>query len=116
MATLLRMATATVLLLAAGSAAALDAQAERGRAVIAAHGCAACHLIPGIRGAQGRVGPPLTRMGRRVYIAGLLPNTRAAMVRWLRDPPAVDPTTAMPAVGLSEADAQAAAAYLSTLR
>jgi cytochrome c1 len=35
---------------------------------------------------------------------------------WLRDPPAIDPATAMPNLGLSEAEALDVAAYLYTLR
>ena len=34
------------------------------------------------------------------------------MVRWLMDPPAVNPRTAMPDTGLRQADAEAIAAYL----
>jgi cytochrome c1 len=38
------------------------------------------------------------------------------MVRWLREPQAVDPLTAMPPLGVSERDARDIAAYLATLR
>jgi cytochrome c1 len=37
------------------------------------------------------------------------------MIRWLRDPPAVDASTAMPNLGLSEAEARDIAAYLLAL-
>lgn len=89
---------------------------ESGRALIAAQGCTACHRIPGIRMPQGSVGPRLGNFGRRAYIAGHLPNRPAVLVAWLRDPPAIDPGTAMPALGLTEAEAQHIAAYLYTLR
>jgi cytochrome c1 len=91
---------------------------ERGREVIEHAGCANCHAIPGVRSAAGaaRVGPPLTDFGRRVYVAGLLPNTPEALARWIFDPQSVNPGTAMPRVGLTEAQARAAAAYLSSLR
>jgi cytochrome c1 len=89
---------------------------EAGRVLIAAYGCNACHRIPGIRQANGRVGPPLDGFGRRAYIAGRLPNRPAMLTTWLRDPTAIDPLTAMPAVGLSEAEARHIAAYLYTLR
>ncbi|HEX6210600.1 MAG TPA: cytochrome C1, partial [Methylomirabilota bacterium] len=49
----------------------------RGRAVIREFGCGACHTIPGVRGARGLVGPPLTAFARRTYVAGRLPNTPA---------------------------------------
>ena len=38
------------------------------------------------------------------------------MIRWLIDPQAVEPGTAMPNLGMSEADARHIAAYLYTLR
>jgi cytochrome c1 len=36
-------------------------------------------------------------------------------VAWIRNPPAIDPLTAMPASGLGEAAARDVAAYLYTL-
>jgi cytochrome c len=89
--------------------------AARGAELIKQHGCGGCHIIPGIRLADGLVGPPLNHMGKRVYIAGLLRNTPANMIRWLRDPQGVVPCNAMPDMGLSEDQARDIAAYLSTL-
>ena len=87
-----------------------------GRAIIAARGCTACHQIPGVRTPAGFVGPPLTGFGRRAYVAGRLPNRPAVLTSWLRDPPALDPQTAMPSVGLDDNQARHVAAYLYTLR
>jgi cytochrome c len=89
---------------------------ERGASTIRRFDCGSCHTIPGIRGARGVVGPPLTAMARRTYIAGRLPNRPDNLVRWVRDPHAVDELTAMPAVGLDEQQARDVAAYLYTLR
>lgn len=89
--------------------------AARGAELIKQHGCGGCHIIPGIRRADGLVGPPLNHMGKRVYIAGLLRNTPANMIKWLRDPQGVVPGNAMPDMGLSEDQARDIAAYLSTL-
>jgi cytochrome c len=89
---------------------------EEGRQTIAAFGCGACHTIPGVRGANGLVGPPLLWWSRRTYIAGELPNTPDNMVRWIRDPQRVEPGTAMPALGLTDQQARDVAAYLYTLR
>ncbi len=75
-------------------------------------GCGSCHTIPGVFGAHSQVGPPLTGMGGRMYIAGVLTNTPEHMVRWIRDPQSVDSATAMPDVGASERDARDIAAYL----
>jgi cytochrome c2 len=85
---------------------------ERGRVEIARAGCGACHVIPGIRGARGRVGPPLGDFRRRIYIAGRLPNTPEALALWIQDPPAIKPGTAMPAVGVDAPAARDMAAYL----
>ncbi len=90
--------------------------ARRGPVLIAAFGCAACHTVPGVAGAHGNVGPPLTRFGKRVYIAGMLRNTPPNLVRWIRDPQSVVPGNAMPNMGITDAEARDIAAYLYTLR
>jgi cytochrome c2 len=88
---------------------------ERGRDALERFECSACHVIPGIRGAESFVGPPLDGFGRRVQLAGRFANTPEVLVRWLMDPPAMKANTAMPAVGVSERDARDIAAYLYTL-
>jgi cytochrome c2 len=88
---------------------------EIGRQLIEHYGCGACHRIPGVPEADGLVGPPLDSMGRRSFIAGQLPNTPDNMVRWLRDPPKVDPGNAMPDLGISTEEARNIAAYLAGL-
>lgn len=87
-------------------------QAARGRAAIERFGCAACHTIPGIASHGAQVGPPLVAMRERGYLAGVLPNTPQNMVRWLRHPTEVDSLTAMPDLGLTEAEAADIAAFL----
>lgn len=89
--------------------------AEIGRDLISSYGCGSCHRVPGVRGADGLVGPPLDAMGRRTFIAGRLANTQENMIRWLVDPLAVDPRTAMPDLDVSEADAAHMSAYLAGL-
>lgn len=88
----------------------------RGRSLIRAYGCGSCHTIPGVRGANSMVGPPLIGIRHRTYIAGVLENTPENLVRWIHDPQAVDPRTAMPYLGVSPAEARHIAAYLYTLR
>jgi putative membrane protein len=90
--------------------------AREGKQLIERYGCGSCHTIPGIAGAQGLVGPPLTRIASRSYVAGVLPNTPDNMVRWIKDPPAVDNLTAMPNLGINDADARDVVTYLYTLR
>lgn len=87
-----------------------------GRALIREYGCASCHTIPGVDGADAEVGPPLAGIAARVYIAGRLSNTPENMARWITDPWGVDPATAMPDVGVSAEDAVHITAYLYTLR
>ncbi len=89
---------------------------QRGREKIRDYGCGACHTIPGVRGANTRVGPPLSGMASRMFVAGLLANNPENMVLWIRHPTAVDPRTAMPDVGVTESDARDIAAYLYTLK
>lgn len=89
---------------------------RRGGHVIQARNCGRCHTIPGIRGANGVVGPPLNFFSRRVYIAGEVPNTPDNLVRWIMNPQSIEPGTAMPMLGLDERDAHDVAAYLYTLQ
>jgi mono/diheme cytochrome c family protein len=89
---------------------------DRGRRVIRDRHCGSCHTIPGVRGAEGVVGPPLDFFSRRTYIAGELPNTPGNLVRWVMDPQSIEPATAMPALGLDQRDAHDVAAYLYTLQ
>ena len=85
---------------------------ERGREQIVAVGCGACHVINGIPGARGQVGPALTGVASRAVIAGVLPNTPDNITRWIADAPSISPQTAMPNLGLSQAQARDIAAYL----
>jgi cytochrome c2 len=87
-----------------------------GRHLMREFGCAGCHTIPGVPGATGQVGPQLTRLGKRVYIAGVLPNTPDNLARWIVDPKAFSPRTAMPRTGISPGQARDVAAYLYNLQ
>ncbi|HYH37030.1 MAG TPA: cytochrome C [Azospirillum sp.] len=78
-------------------------------------GCGGCHEIPGVAGASGVVGPSLKGIGKRVYIAGVLPNSADNMVTWILDPPGVDAKTLMPKTTDNERVARDLAAFLYTL-
>jgi cytochrome c2 len=86
--------------------------AQRGEQVLAGLECGACHVIPGIPGAIGLTGPKLDGYAARPYVAGKFPNEPETLVRFIRDPPALAPLTAMPAVPMSDQDARDIAAYL----
>ena len=88
---------------------------ENGRLLLRQYGCGGCHTIPGVATADGVFGPPLARIGRRVYLAGLLANTPQNMVRWIRAPQSVDPRTAMPDLGVGDGQARDITAYLMQL-
>lgn len=83
-----------------------------GREAIIQYDCGSCHVIPGIPEADAYVGPPLNRYEQRHYIAGNLPNTAENLVDWIQNPQAIEPGTAMPALGISEQEARNIAAYL----
>jgi mono/diheme cytochrome c family protein len=76
------------------------------------YGCAGCHTIPGVPGADGQVGAPLMQMRKRVFIAGALPNTASNLIDWIVQPEAHDPHSAMPITGITRAEARDVAAWL----
>lgn len=84
----------------------------RAPALIRRYGCAGCHTIPGIPGGDGQVGASLADLKTRVYIAGVATNAPDNLVQWIVTPQAFSPQTAMPATGITEAEARDVAAYL----
>jgi putative membrane protein len=86
----------------------------RGVAAIGKFGCGSCHVIRGIPGARGMVGPPLDSFPTRIYIAGVLPNNAENFARWVQDPKSVDEKTAMPKLGVTQSEANDIAAYIYT--
>jgi cytochrome c1 len=87
--------------------------AERGRALFVAQGCAGCHTVRGVAARPSLVGPNLTNVALRPTLAPeAVPNSPENMVRWIMDPPATKPGTAMPKLFVSEADARDLTAFL----
>src|SRR3954454_1666984 len=80
--------------------------------LIRRYGCAGCHTIPGIHGGDGQVGGPLQEVKRRVYVGGVATNSPDNMIKWIVSPQTFSPRSAMPATGISEAEARDVAAYL----
>jgi cytochrome c2 len=87
-------------------------EGRQGREAMLGYGCEACHVIPGIRQARGRVGPKLEEIDRQIYIGGVLTNSPHNMTEWIRNPRRFSPETAMPNLDVSEQDALEIAAYL----
>lgn len=85
---------------------------ERGRAVVAEAGCAACHAFPDIEWPKGRAGPDLTTFDGRGPIAGALPNTPAYLAAFVRDAPAAKSGSPMPPMPITPSEARDVAAYL----
>jgi cytochrome c1 len=95
---------------------ALRGDARRGKIAVTQYACNACHMIPGVTGSEVYVGRPLKGLGERRFIAGRLPNNQENLMKWIRNPRAVDPETAMPVLGVNETDARDISAYLLSRR
>ena len=92
------------------------ASADRGRELVVANGCAACHAFPDIDWPSGRLGPGLAGFAEQSLIAGRLPNQPGILIGFIRNAPAYVPDGAMPATPMSDQDARDVAAYLLTLK
>src|SRR5262249_25379242 len=92
------------------------AAVSTGQRVFESTACVNCHTVSGTL-AKGRFGPDLTHlMSRDTIAAGAAPNTHQMLRLWIRTPDAIKPGSKMPAMGLSDQDVDAVAAYLETLR
>ena len=95
---------------ASGGAAAARGDAQRGEALFRAKGCATCHVNSRIPGRTGEFGGgyPATAPDLTSYA-----NDPALLRRWLRDPQAVKPTTAIPNLDLSDDEIADLIAFLN---
>jgi cytochrome c oxidase subunit II len=90
-------------------------EAAAGKAVFAGSACVGCHTITGV--STGVLGPDLTHFGsRRTLAAGMWPNTLENVAEWVKDPQRLKPGVKMPALGLTDGQAKALAAYLMSLK
>jgi cytochrome c len=90
--------------------------ATHGQQLITDYGCTSCHVIPGIHGPKGSIGPSLAGVGARPLLARKVQNTPENMTAWLQNPQAFDPGNAMPNLGVKPEDARDITAYLMTLK
>jgi cytochrome c oxidase subunit 2 len=89
---------------------------KRGFDLVMTRQCAGCHAITGTP-AFGTVGPDLSRVAHRATLAaGGMPNTRAWLERWVRDPQSVKPGNRMPKIPMTPDQLHAVSAYLETLQ
>ena len=86
--------------------------------MIAQKGCGAVTPFPGVPGANGSIGPNLAGVASRPRIAGgAVPNTGPDdLKKWIMNPSALKPGTAMPTLGLSDDEATKIVAFLETLK
>ena len=93
-----------------------DVAARTGAAFFNRQTCGSCHRIRGTA-AQGNVGPDLTHFAsRKTMLAGMMPNNRENLHRWLHDPQAVKPGSLMPRFIYPKDSLNVLVAYLSTLK
>jgi cytochrome c2 len=90
--------------------------ADHGKRLVTQYGCVTCHVIPGVEGPRGMVGPSLEHMASRTMIANKFPNDAQTMSRWLQNPQSLDPQSSMPNIGVTAADGRDMTAYLATLK
>jgi len=100
------LALAAAILPAAPAAAqAAKGAATEGERLFREHGCYGCHTL----GKMGTpIAPDLSKVGAK--------HNAAYFVNWLKDPSSQRPTAHMPAIKMTDAEAQALAAFLSSQR
>jgi cytochrome c oxidase subunit 2 len=88
----------------------------RGLQLFESNGCADCHAIRGTP-ARSHVGPDLTHVAsRRMLAAGAIPNDRAHLREFIRNPQAVKPGSKMPQLPQPPDQTDALVRYLEGLK
>jgi cytochrome c oxidase subunit 2 len=88
----------------------------RGQQAFLSNSCVMCHTVRGTP-AGGRVGPDLTHVASRRYIAsGMLETSRGNLGAWIADPQGIKPGTNMPTPKLGSEDLTGIIDYLAGLR
>jgi len=89
-------------------AAAPAMASPKGEELFTRKGCIGCHSLKGHDGADGQLGPDLSKIGKE--------RDKAFLVPWIQDPQSQKPGTAMPTLGLTLREAEALADYLLSER
>jgi cytochrome c1 len=105
---------AVALLAACGSSRGERQRLHHAKRLIADH-CAACHEVPGVPTATGRVGPSLAHIASQQIIAGYFPNNPDTLIELVAHPQKLLPGNAMPEMALSPSDVSSIVDYLYTL-
>ena len=99
------------------AAASPAGNAERGKLLAAQYGCNVCHIVPGVEGPRGSLGPSLEGIASRPAISnGAVKNTPENLAQYIQNPASLNPQSTMPPLGLPAGDANDIAAYLMTLK
>jgi mono/diheme cytochrome c family protein len=86
----------------------LQAQVEQGKQLFySKYACQSCHIVD-TKTDKGYIGPTLTQVGSRL--------TAAWIYYWLKNPQALRPSTIEPNRNMSDEDARALTAFLTTLK
>ncbi len=97
----------------AAAAPARSAEYAAGEKLFLTKGCIGCHSLQAVGAPKGLIGPNLSNVGARSYIAaGWLRNTDENLERWIREPQAVKKGVLMPNLGVTVEEARALRAYL----
>jgi cytochrome c1 len=91
-----------------------EGNADAGKQVISSRGCGACHVIEGVQGAVGTVGPNLSHIASQKY--DNFPNDAEFLKQWINDPQTAKPGTAMPKLGLTDEELNNVVTFLETLK
>jgi cytochrome c2 len=95
------------------AAAMTNGDPSHGPDLIRRYGCGGCHSVSAVPGADGKVAASLDELRKRVFIGGgVIRNTPESLVRWIVNPRALSPKTAMPQTGIDEKEARDVAAFL----
>lgn len=93
-----------------------DDPVSRGYEAVRTRGCQACHAVDGVEEMVATVGPNLTRVATRSFLAGgVIPNTHDDLLAWIREPDSRKIGSKMQAMGLSDAEIQDVIAYLESM-
>lgn len=84
---------------------------ESGDRLFSRKGCVACHTLKGHAGADGTLGPDLSKLYKAKPA-----RDRKELAAFIRDPQAERPGSPMPRFGLTQTQAEALAVYLLTDR
>lgn len=92
----------------AANAAPTGVPASAGAELFTRKGCVGCHVLKGHEGAEGQMGPDLSKIAKE--------RDREFLVAWIQDPQVQKPGSRMPTLGLSSKEAESLADYLLSER